>query len=750
MIPGLPGRFGSRRVQHWPGRARARSAAVILLLGLVTATAPALWSCSSERSGSADVPTLPDSSSFLLPRRIVVSVVPFASVDEALAAEQAIDWADDPQAARAIKLAYAASELRKHLALVGIDTTFSGTPASPTDPAIVLWSRGGDGLADSTPPQDLPVSYEALGDQGYALTPRDGSVFVTANAPAGVLYGVYDLLERLGFAWYDPYETIVPRPSTLMRPIVWTPVQARPRVGLRGFWIYGDATVPDAFAVWLARNRLNIGGLARWPLQQKLGLTGWGGGHTLLQQEFSRPGLFEEHPDWFALVDGSRRPVAASGTYFNPSFASVDAAGYFAERMIERLEAGDLRGIDVLNIWPADDRFNRFDQSAAARALGNETDNLLFFYANVGRRLREAHAEARLSRPVRIGGISYFLTMSPPRNPAVVQALADTGYLHLFYPIERDWSGLIDSNLAGRDSNRRLVTDLAAWQSVGTLDFGVVEYHNLSAFGAIGLSDLEYFAANYGRLTDGRDHLYAYMHPLLRNPGPRRLTNGLLARLGWEEVGAAGSDAELIVRGEQIVAQYFRRRYGDRAPEWHAIHLQMSRSVENAKEMFGTNSLLWLLFQEQLWNPAFYTRAEVVEYLPLFRIGGTQDLPAGFSGVPTERETFRGLDESIRLQSEASVRWRAILSGSLAPDVRRRMEADVEWFEATASRYRLMAATCDYVTARQRGGDLTEPRARAMREIELLRLSTVLSDTVSPVDQDDFLGMHALLVGTGE
>ena len=39
-------------------------------------------------------------------------------------------------------------------------------------------------------------------------------------------------------------------------------------------------------------------------LQKKLGLRGWGGHHDLLQQEFSRAGIFEQHPDWFAATVG--------------------------------------------------------------------------------------------------------------------------------------------------------------------------------------------------------------------------------------------------------------------------------------------------------------------------------------------------------------------------------------------------------------------------------------------------------------
>ena len=75
------------------------------------------------------------------------------------------------------------------------------------------------------------------------------------------------------------------------------------------------------------------------------------------------------------------------------------------------------------------------------------------------------------------------------------------------------------------------------------------------------------------------------------------------------------------------------------------------------------------------------------------------------------------------------------------------MESDLVWFTTTASRYRLMDATSDFVWAREYGLDLEEPRGRVAREIGFLRQSPVLSDTVSPVNQRLFLDFHAQLAG---
>jgi hypothetical protein len=711
--------------------------------GLLTAVLAALLSSCSSGSGNPLPPT--DPNVFSLPTRIAVSVAPFRSVEEALQADAGVDWLRDEAGAIAVTLAYAAMELREHLARAGVAVTVTATDATAS-PAIVL-ALHRPGVADAASAAGVRANYGALGDQGYAIVPLGGSVYITANGRVGLLYGTYAFLDRLGFAWYDPYETHVPDTAVLRGNLKWRTVEETPRVRLRGFWIYGDAPVPDEFAVWLARNRMNLGGRARPALQRKLGLQGWAGHHDLLQQEFSRPGLFEQHTDWFAMIGGVRRPVttAIPDVYYNPAFCNKAAAEYFANRMIERLESGDLQDVDVLNVWPADDRFNLFDQSPSARSLGNETDNMLFFYANVAAGLQAAFADGRLSRRVTLAGISYFQTMQPPTSRSVVAALEATDYLHIFSPLERDWSGPLDANLADRDANRTFLSELAAWQSFARLRYGVVDYQNLSVYGALALSDFPAFAANFDILTRDRTALYAYMHPLLRNPGPRRLTNRLLSRLAWTETG--GAAAVPGEAAEELIKEYFDRRYGLYAGEWRSVHDLMSRSVENAKEIFGTNSLYWLLLQEQIWSPPIYSRAQAVQFISRFRSGGVQDLPAAFSGIRLIRASFRGLDESIRLQSDAATKWSAVLSQVLPPDVRRHMESDLAWFLATASRYRLMAATSDFVWAREHNLDLAEPRERIARELELLQQSPVLADTVSPVNQRLFLTFHARLAG---
>ena len=695
--------------------------------------------------GGGGNPAAPQATpSFALPASVRVLTLPYPSIDAAMADEPNVDW-NDVNRARAVTLSFAAREIHDHLAMSGIDAPLQSGLPGETGPTILVLTR--DQLAAlQAAGIEVPALPTPSGDDSFVIATSRDRLFIVGASRAGALHGTYRWLESLGFAWDDPHETIAPAADTLRARRAWPRIEGAAAVGLRGFWIYGR-TLPDEFALWMARNGFNVSAPVDSPtLQRRLSLQGWAGEHNLIQEEFSAPGLFDQHPDWFALIDGVRRPVAPSGNYYNPAFVNDAAANYFADRMLARLQGGDLANVDLLNVWPTDDRFNRFDQSPEALAIGNETDNLLKFYSVVAHRLDVAFDSGQLSRRVRLAGISYYLTMRPPTNSAVVDALRQTDYVHLFYPITRSWNGPIAPSANDSDANRQLLDDLAGWQLLAPLRYGVVEYHNQSIYGAVALTDELYLATNYEFLTDHRNALYATMHALDGNPGPRRLTNLLHGHLGWQE--AVGPYAlSRVALADRLTANYFERRYGNLAAEWRHVYELMTRSTENAQEIFGSNSLHMVLFQDLIWSPPFFSRAEAAGFIPMYRLGGSQELPAAFSGGTTMHANFRGLDSSLALQAEARDIWTRIVSFSMPAEIRMRIESDVSWFEGTASRYRLMAATCDYVAAELAGNDLTGARSRIAEEIAIIEALAPLGGTLSPVDQFQFLALHRARAG---
>lgn len=682
---------------------------------------------------------------FPIPKQIVISLGSYKSVTEALGDETRIDWQRDIKRAEYITFAYAAQELQQHLALVGVEVSISvNNELTPLKQSSIVLTVAEQENKNTVSESDVTSRSNFFEGEGFEIVPKNKHIYVIAGNRIGVLNGVYRLLEHIGFAWFDPYETHVPVDKVSMVDLKWQRISEAPKIQLRGFWIYDN--IPDEFAVWLRRNRFNIGGLARNHVKHKLGLKGWGGEHNLLQQEFSRAGLFEKYPEWYSLVSDVRRPIVATGDYFNPSFANIEACNYFANRIVNRLENGDLKDVDILNVWPSDNRFNNFDQSQLAKILGNETDNLLHFNAVVADQLKRAYSEGRLSRPVIMAGNSYYLTMMPPTNQKIIARLENARYLHIFYPIDRSWSGEIDSDLENRRANNKFVQSLAKWKAAAKFSYGVVEYHNFSVFAAVGLNDMQFFDYNFKVLTSARDGLFAYMHPLLKNPGPRRLTNYLMSQSSWFDPKSDSRDKLVKNKSDQMTVNFFDKRYGKWSSPWREIHELMAHSVKNAQEIFGHNSLYWVLFQHYMWNPAFYTPEECIKFIDKYLIGGTQELPARFSMPETTVETFIGLNESLKLQEIANTKWVKTLSDVTDLNVQRSMMSDVEWFKATVSRYHLMKLTCDYFISHSRKRAVNQLRVQIQHEIDFLKQAQVTKDTISPVNQRAFLDHHQRMI----
>jgi hypothetical protein len=279
----------------------------------------ALSACSNGKSTSE--PSAPPlNATFSLPRTVVVNSDPYTSVAEAVNDAVNVDWIGDPTRASAVTLGYAARELSDHLTLLGVDADFARPSEATHSNELFLVLRGDP--ASEALLAGTSVDYSTMGDQGFEIGWVDQNVYVAATTPTGILYGAYRLLEHIGFAWYAPGDISVPDTDT--DAIRWTRVRQRPRVELRGFWIFGEQLLPDEYTIWLARNRLNIAAGATPYLGKMLGIKDWGGGHDLLQQEFSAPGLFEQHPEWYSIINGVRRPVTATGVYFNPVCRSDD------------------------------------------------------------------------------------------------------------------------------------------------------------------------------------------------------------------------------------------------------------------------------------------------------------------------------------------------------------------------------------------------------------------------------------------
>lgn len=687
------------------------------------------------------------------PKQIIVSISPYLSYQQALKDEENINWHHDHEKAVAITAAYAATELKKHLEMIGIDIPIVASPVANLNiKSLILTTR----LSDLTQRNKLNSALINQTKEALAILPSNGNVVLFGTNRVNLLYASYRLLENLGFAWYDPYEVQLPDHPEKVHNLNLQPIMESPKVRLRGYWMWAvDGFIPDEFAIWLARNRLNLAAGIRPALRHKLGIKEWGGGHDLITQAFANESLYKAHPDWYALIQGPhwysflKRSRRIADSMINPSFASKEAAEYFADKLIPRLAAGDLGEIDILNLWPTDSRSKDvWDQNAKATSLGNQTDNLLFFYLVIAEKIDEAYRNGILHRPVMIAGISYYVTWEPPTNLEIIRRLKNLNYVHLFYTNQRSWSGRISQNLETQEANNRIIDSLTKWKVVFD-NTGIVEYHNYSVFSAVGVDDFEFAADNYEYLTENNTQLFAYMHPLLKNPGPRRLTNILFAQLGWEALSPK-SNANSKAKNTRI--RYFVDRYGKYASEWCKIYALMSRSTQNVKEMFAENSLDWLLLQKIYWDSPRYTQKEVVALIPRYIVGGVQSLPTfGDEDKGNERANFAGLRVSLLLQSFAKQKYHQLFEQATEEKIKHRMQDDIAWFDSTMSRYSLLKALSDYHIDsydRKNNDGLEQHQRYIKKEVDNLTRSSVTADTISPVDQRAVFGNYLRFINS--
>lgn len=221
-------------------------------------------------------------------------------------------------------------------------------------------------------------------------TVRDGLVLAgdddakgdpwSSQTRAGTMLAVYTLLQDyFGVHWFWPGEfgEHVPHDPNAVVPAL--DLRQTPAFEIRsvqlGYFSYHTKAFSDAGRKWARRNRLS------WVRSAVFGHS-WDGAFDLRKGE-----SFKQHPEWFALVNGQRKPPQMCTT--NPD-------------VIARMTGYVLKGkSDIMNISPSDG--GGFCECERCRALDVpgvmsydgvhvQLSDRIFTYANeVARRVREAN-----------------------------------------------------------------------------------------------------------------------------------------------------------------------------------------------------------------------------------------------------------------------------------------------------------------------------------------------------------------------
>ena len=189
---------------------------------------------------------------------------------------------------------------------------------------------GRDGVHDGvlirlgqTAGPEVLSKLEPLATDSYVTQAADGEIVLAGNSGRGTLYAVYDFLQQQGCRWVMPGELgeVVPKRDSLScgRNKLESPdyecrgfmilTQDFYPTGGQGSWRYIDF---DAYSDWFVRNRLNAiwyAGTESYDLGAHRG-HGW---VQLLNHSYNsviapHSEFFQEHPQWYPLVNGRRMP----------------------------------------------------------------------------------------------------------------------------------------------------------------------------------------------------------------------------------------------------------------------------------------------------------------------------------------------------------------------------------------------------------------------------------------------------------
>jgi len=208
-----------------------------------------------------------------------------------------------------------------------------------------------------------------LGPEGYRIQSDGKTVTLTGSSDLGAQHAVYAFLERLGCRWFFPghaWES-VPKLAQLEFPAYEEADQ--PGYQMRRIWYgWGIRGIPQSsvdYRDWVRRNRM--GG----------SLTG-STGHAYAS--IARPDLhFEEHPEWFPLIDGNR---TAGGQL---CISNPDIKERAVTRAKQYFRASP--NIRMISMSPNDGaRWCRCEHCAK---LGSVTDQALWLANQVGDAIRE-------------------------------------------------------------------------------------------------------------------------------------------------------------------------------------------------------------------------------------------------------------------------------------------------------------------------------------------------------------------------
>jgi hypothetical protein len=304
-----------------------------------------------------------------------------------------------------------------------------------------------------------------------------------------VLFGVYELLERLGCGWCVPGDDSIPKRETLELETIR--VDVRPAFAHRIMLDFPMMSVTQTIAIadWLAKNRMNWihecpnahSEPKAWydrrdrvlPELRKRGLRLIVGGHTM--HTWLPETNAVSHPDWFAWDGGVRKPPTLCLSQPEMAAELIKNMQQFLDRCPE---------VDVVDLWHTDSEVFchcpnctrgvlREDRDSRASKVPDDAVRSAYVITHVEFVNRVAQAIARSHPKVLLGPLIY--SQTDRAMPDGCPALADNimlGLAHFFRDSYRPLVGEPKSAV-----NLRFLGNDLTWMAKAKHSY-IYEYYN--------------------------------------------------------------------------------------------------------------------------------------------------------------------------------------------------------------------------------------------------------------------------------
>ena len=241
------------------------------------------------------------------------------------------------------------------------------------------------------------VLKEDLGSEEYLLETRQGNLIVLGGRPRGTMYGVYGFLEEfMGCRWFTRDVEKIPRHETFVIPSL----DRREKPAFE----YREPFFREAFDKnWAARNRVNsIHSHLDESVGDKIHMTGFV--HTF-NRLVPPEKYFDEHPEYFSMIDGKRTAERSQLCLTNPEVLQIVTDGVF--KWIEENPKSTIFSVSQ-NDWEGPCECPKC--RAIDEAEGSHAGTLIAFCNKVAEAVAERYPDKYIDT------LAYMYTQKPPKN----------------------------------------------------------------------------------------------------------------------------------------------------------------------------------------------------------------------------------------------------------------------------------------------------------------------------------------------